>query len=165
MRYLINRGTEVIMRSNEEIDALKMATNMTKTTGSTTMVYQLAYEVKIGNEAVITIDHQKGVDYTSIIKMVREINNLDETTLMKNARNRKSDYVICRQWEMFILQRIAGYSSTVSGEMVGRKDHATALHASRKILAYFHTDKNFRKKYEEVITLCLKSNPNAFDEK
>lgn len=165
MKYLINRGAEVIMRSNEELDAIKMATNMTKTTGSSILVYQLAYEVKIGNDSIITIDHNKGVDYNSIIKKVRELNGLDETMLNKNARNRKAEYVICRQWEMFILQRIAGYSSTMAGEMVGRKDHATALHATRKIVTYYQTDKNFRKKYEEVITMCIKANTNSFDER
>jgi chromosomal replication initiator protein len=64
--------------------------------------------------------------------------------------SRKRNVVIVRQTAMFFAKKYTDLSLAQIGERCGGKDHATVLHACRTIANAMETDKDFRRKLEEI---------------
>lgn len=63
------------------------------------------------------------------------------------SKLRHSNIVEARSIIAYILHKVIGLSSTVTGEYINR-DHSTVLHLSKKIEGYMQVDTN----YKELVT-------------
>lgn len=79
----------------------------------------------------LSIQTQKIVTTSQIIKIVAEFYSLEETDLV--ARSRKREVVYPRQIAMYLLREDFHGSYPYIGQKLGGRDHTTALHAHEKI--------------------------------
>lgn len=79
----------------------------------------------------LSIQAQKIVTTSQIIKMVADFYSLDESDLI--ARSRKREVVYPRQIAMYLLREDFHGSYPYIGQKLGGRDHTTALHAHEKI--------------------------------
>jgi chromosomal replication initiation ATPase DnaA len=80
-----------------------------------------------------------------------------------NPKTRRREHRETRQWHMFLMIKLLKYSTTLAGEWYDL-DHATAIHARRKISDWATVDKPFKKQYSNVIARCLEFDPDIFTE-
>lgn len=69
------------------------------------------------------------------------------------SKTRKREVVEARQMAMRLAKSFTSASLAVIGADIGRKDHATVLHACRTINNLCETDARIRKKYHELYNL------------
>jgi chromosomal replication initiator protein len=72
-----------------------------------------------------------------------------------HSQSRKREVVQARQVTMFLSKKYTGHSYSHIGKMVGKRDHATVLHAIKAIQNSLDTDKGFRltmKDIEAILT-------------
>ena len=112
------------------------------------------------NKKEITIELAKGVvekfvkntkrevsiDY--IQKIVSEYFQMDVSTLQ--SKTRKRHIVQARQLAMFFAKKFTKASLASIGSQIGRRDHATVLHACKTVDNLSFTDKQFRKYVEDL---------------
>ena len=112
------------------------------------------------NKKEITIELAKGVvekfvkntkrevsiDY--IQKIVSEYFQMDVFTLQ--SKTRKRHIVQARQLAMFFAKKFTKASLASIGSQIGRRDHATVLHACKTVDNLSFTDKQFRKYVEDL---------------
>jgi chromosomal replication initiator protein len=73
-----------------------------------------------------------------------------------HSKSRKRDIVLARQVAMFLLKKHTDYSYSRIGSMVGKRDHATVLHAYRTVQNRLEIDKTFRVTMGNIETLLTK---------
>jgi len=117
--------------------------------------------------ALSTLNHQEvSIDLAAnvISKLVR--NNKKEITIdfisktvseyfgmsteLLQAKTRKREVVQARQIAMFFSKNLTKSSLSSIGAQIGKKDHATVLHACRTVNNLKDTDKSFRQSIEEI---------------
>ena len=112
------------------------------------------------NKKEITIELAKGVvekfvkntkrevsiDY--IQKIVSEYFQMEVSTLQ--SKTRKRHIVQARQLAMFFAKKFTKASLASIGSQIGRRDHATVLHACKTVDNLSFTDKQFRKYVEDL---------------
>jgi len=64
--------------------------------------------------------------------------------------SRKREIVQARQITMYLSKKYTNYSLSHIGKVVGRKDHATVLHACKTIKDQIEINKSFRSSVEEI---------------
>lgn len=67
-----------------------------------------------------------------------------------STRSRKMEVVQARQVAMYFSKMLTKSSLATIGMHIGRRDHATVLHACKKVEDLMDTDKHFRKEVEEI---------------
>ena len=67
-----------------------------------------------------------------------------------STKSRKREVVQARQIAMFLSKRYTKNSLASIGEIIGRRDHATVLHACKSVSDLMETDKNFRLSVSEI---------------
>lgn len=90
----------------------------------------------------------KPVTIESIISKVCEHYNIDETAI--HTKTRKREIVQVRQIAMFLAKRHTDNSASKIGQLIGKRDHATVLHACKTIKDLIEVDKNFKTEIEEI---------------
>ena len=112
------------------------------------------------NKKEITIDLAKGIvekfvkntkrevsiDY--IQKVVSDYFQMDIDTLQ--SKTRKRHIVQARQLAMFFAKKFTKASLASIGSQIGKRDHATVLHACKTVDNLSSTDKQFRKYVEDL---------------
>ncbi|NLN24294.1 MAG: chromosomal replication initiator protein DnaA [Bacteroidetes bacterium] len=88
----------------------------------------------------VSIDH--------IQKVVSDYFQMDVETLQ--SKTRKRHIVQARQLAMFFAKKYTKASLASIGSQIGKRDHATVLHACRTVDNLFETDKQFRRYVEEI---------------
>ncbi len=88
----------------------------------------------------VSIDH--------IQQVVSDYFQMDVETLQ--SKTRKRHIVQARQLAMFFAKKYTKASLASIGSQIGKRDHATVLHACRTVDNLFETDKQFRKYVEEI---------------
>ena len=72
------------------------------------------------------------------------------STELLRAKTRKREVVQARQIAMFFSKNLTKSSLSSIGAQIGKKDHATVLHACKTVNNLKETDKNFRQSIEEI---------------
>lgn len=86
------------------------------------------------------------IDY--IQKVVSDYFEMDVDTLQ--SKTRKRHIVQARQLAMFFAKKFTKASLASIGSQIGKRDHATVLHACRTVGNLAETDKQFRKYIEDL---------------
>lgn len=84
----------------------------------------------------------------SIQETVCKYYNLELAAIQTNSRKR--DIVQARQITMYLSKKYTESSLSMIGKIVGKKDHATVLHACKTIKDQIETNKAFRATVEEI---------------
>ncbi|MDA0380331.1 MAG: chromosomal replication initiator protein DnaA, partial [Bacteroidetes bacterium] len=91
---------------------------------------------------------KKEVSIEYIQKMVADYFEMDLVTLQ--SKTRKRHIVQARQLAMFFAKRYTKASLASIGYQIGKRDHATVLHACRTVENLADTDKQFKKYIEDL---------------
>ena len=83
-----------------------------------------------------------------IVKTVAEYYNVDVNSI--NTKSRKREIVLVRQTAMFLAKKHLDLSTSKIGLHIGRRDHATVLHACKTISNLLDTNKQFRNEMNEI---------------
>jgi chromosomal replication initiator protein len=86
------------------------------------------------------------IDY--IQKVVSDYFEMDVTTLQ--SKTRKRQIVQARQLAMFFAKKFTKASLASIGTQIGKRDHATVLHACKTVDNLAETDKQFKKYIEDL---------------
>ena len=95
------------------------------------------------------IKHTKrelSVDY--ILQVVSDYFRLDANSVL--SKTRKRELVQVRQVAMYFAKNLTNKSYKTIGAQLGKKDHATVLHACRTINDLMETDRRFKMQMEEL---------------
>ncbi len=90
--------------------------------------------------------HEVSIDY--IQKVVSDYFQMDIETL--RSKTRKRHIVQARQLAMFFAKKLTKASLASIGSQIGKRDHATVLHACKTVDNLSSTDKQFRKYVEDI---------------
>jgi chromosomal replication initiator protein len=66
------------------------------------------------------------------------------------SNSRKREIVQARQIAMYFAKKYTKDSLTNIGNVIGKRNHATVLHACKTVQDLIETDKNFRRTIEEI---------------
>ena len=105
---------------------------------------QLAKEIV--NKFVKNTKREVSIDY--IQKVVSEYFQMDVATLQ--SKTRKRHIVQARQLAMYFAKKFTKASLASIGSQIGKRDHATVLHACKTVDNLSFTDKQFRKYVEDL---------------
>lgn len=72
-----------------------------------------------------------------------------------HTKSRKREVVQARQIAMYLSKKHTDSSSSKIGLLIGKKDHATVLHACKIVKDQYEVDKSFRSEIEEIEN-CIK---------
>lgn len=92
---------------------------------------------------------KKEITIDDIIRTVCQHYNMDPSAVQ--TASRKRDVVQARQIAMYLAKQHTELSTSKIGSYIGRKDHATVLHACKTIKAILDVDKSFRAELNEII--------------
>lgn len=67
-----------------------------------------------------------------------------------NSNTRKREIVQARQLAMYFSKSYTKHSLATIGSKLGKKDHATVLHACKTVKNLYDTDRNFKKHFDEL---------------
>jgi len=67
-----------------------------------------------------------------------------------STKSRKLEVVQARQIAMYLSKNLTKNSLSTIGNCIGQRDHATVLHACKKVVDLMDTDKHFRRNVEEI---------------
>lgn len=101
---------------------------------------------KIVDNYVKHTKREVSIDY--IQKVVSDYFQMDVDTLQ--SKTRKRHIVQARQLAMFFAKKYTKASLASIGSQIGRRDHATVLHACKTVDNLTSTDKQFRKYVEDL---------------
>jgi chromosomal replication initiator protein len=91
---------------------------------------------------------QKEVSVNKIIKVVTEHFNIEPDDM--HSRSRKRDIATARQIAMYFAKKHTKLPLSAIGAQIGKRDHATVLHAEKAIKNLFETDKDMRCNIQEM---------------
>ena len=101
---------------------------------------------EIVNKFVKNTKREVSIDY--IQKVVSEYFQMDVATLQ--SKTRKRHIVQARQLAMYFAKKFTKASLASIGSQIGKRDHATVLHACKTVDNLSFTDKQFRKYVEDL---------------
>ncbi|MGI0106628.1 chromosomal replication initiator protein DnaA [Salinimicrobium tongyeongense] len=101
---------------------------------------------KIVDNYVKNTKREVSIDY--IQKVVSEYFQMDVETLQ--SKTRKRHIVQARQLAMFFAKKFTKASLASIGSQIGKRDHATVLHACKTVDNLASTDKQFQKFVEDI---------------
>ncbi|MBQ3190326.1 MAG: chromosomal replication initiator protein DnaA [Bacteroides sp] len=90
----------------------------------------------------------KPITIESIISKVCEHYNIDEAAI--HTKTRKREIVQVRQIAMFLAKKHTENSASKIGQLIGKRDHATVLHACKTVKDLIEVDKSFKAEIEEI---------------
>src|SRR6056300_1823846 len=108
--------------------------------------FTLALTKQIVDKFVKNTKKEVSIDY--IQKVVSKYFEMDVTTLQSKTRQRH--IVQARQLAMYFAKKFTKASLASIGTQIGRRDHATVLHACKTVDNLSFTDKQFRKYVEDL---------------
>ena len=83
-----------------------------------------------------------------ILKKVADYYGVEPESV--NTRSRKREVVLVRQVAMYFSKKYLDLSTSKIGQHIGKRDHATVLHACKTITNLAETDKQFRNELNEI---------------
>ena len=101
---------------------------------------------EVVNKFVKNTKREVSIDY--IQKVVSDYFQMDVETLQ--SKTRKRHIVQARQLAMFFAKKLTKASLASIGNQIGKRDHATVLHACKTVDNLSFTDKQFRKYVDDL---------------
>lgn len=108
--------------------------------------YSLALTKQIVDKFVKNTKREISIDY--IQKVVSTYFEIDVPTLQSNTRKR--NVVQARQLAMYFSKKMTKSSLASIGSQIGKRDHATVLHACKTVDNLSETDKQFKRYVEDI---------------
>jgi chromosomal replication initiator protein len=102
---------------------------------------------RIVRKAVLCCE-SKPATIETIISKVCEHYNIEESAI--HTKTRKREIVQVRQIAMFLAKKHTDNSASKIGQLIGKRDHATVLHACKTVKDLIEVDKNFKTEIEEI---------------
>ena len=96
----------------------------------------------------VACSESKPVTIETIISKVCEHYNIDESAI--HTKTRKREIVQVRQIAMFLAKKHTDNSASKIGQLIGKRDHATVLHACKTVKDLIEVDKSFKTELEEI---------------
>lgn len=90
----------------------------------------------------------KPITVEEIIQKVCDHYEIDEPAI--HTKTRKREVVQVRQVAMYLAKKYTESSSSKIGQLIGKKDHATVLHACKMVKDQIEVDKSFKATLEEI---------------
>ena len=122
------------------------------------IVSLMAYSTIYGKDVDLNLTHevidksqhheQKPITIESIISKVCDYYNIDETSVQ--SKSRKHEIVQARQISMYLAKKYLDFSTSKIGAYIGKRDHATVLHACNMVRDQIQVDKNFKADMENI---------------
>jgi chromosomal replication initiator protein len=106
----------------------------------------LATARRVVDKLVRHSQKELSVDY--IQKTVCEYYGLDMDSLQ--SKTRKREIVQARQVAMYFSKNLTNSSLSAIGSKIGKKDHATVLHACKTISNLIETDRDLKSQIREI---------------
>lgn len=101
----------------------------------------------MGN-VIMSID-KKSVDFIpTIMRIVSKMEGIDQDLLMSSTRKR--EVVQARQIAMYFAKQYTKSSLATIGKAIGKKDHATVLHANKVVNNLSDTDRYYRGRLHQM---------------
>ena len=91
---------------------------------------------------------QRNISIEYILQVVSEYFHIDENSIMSHSRKR--EIVQVRQVAMYFANQLTKLSLKSIGSRLGKKDHATVLHAINTVNDLKETDRRFKMQIEEL---------------
>lgn len=91
---------------------------------------------------------KRPITIDEIIKKVSDFYGVEPNSI--NTRSRKREVVQVRQVAMFLAKKYLDMSTSKIGQYIGKRDHATVLHACKTITNLAETDKQFRNELNQI---------------
>lgn len=122
------------------------------------IVSLMAYSTIYGREVDLNLTHdvidksqhheQKPITIETIISKVCDYYNIEESSVQ--SKSRKHEIVQARQISMYLAKKYLDYSTSKIGAYIGKRDHATVLHACNMVRDQIEVDKNFKMDMENI---------------
>ena len=96
----------------------------------------------------VACSESKPVTIETIISKVCEHYNIEESAI--HTKTRKREIVQVRQIAMFLAKKHTDNSASKIGQLIGKRDHATVLHACKTVKDLIEVDKSFKTEIEEI---------------
>ncbi|MGL4853141.1 MAG: chromosomal replication initiator protein DnaA [Phocaeicola sp.] len=93
----------------------------------------------------------KTITIEDVIAKVCNHYEMDESVI--HTKTRKREVVQARQVAMYLAKKHTEFSSSKIGQFIGKKDHATVLHACKAVKEQAEVDKSFKATIEEIESL------------
>ncbi len=91
---------------------------------------------------------KRAISIEDIIKVVTEYYGVEPASI--HTRSRKREVVLVRQVAMYLAKKYLDLSTSKIGQYIGKRDHATVLHACKTIANLAETDKQFRNELNQM---------------
>ena len=113
-------------------------------------IYCREIDLNLTHEVIEKSQHheQKPITIESIIAKVCDYYNIDEQSIQ--TKSRKHEIVQVRQISMYLAKKYLDYSTSKIGAYIGKRDHATVLHACNMVRDQIQVDKNFKADMENI---------------
>ena len=124
------------------------------------VAYSLVYNREVDIELATRVISQtvkmekKQITLEKIQNIVSEYYKIDLDTI--HSKSRKREIVQARQVTMFLSKKYTDHSYSHIGNLVGKRDHATVLHACRTVQDGLDIDKLFRMQMKDIEDLLHK---------
>ena len=113
-------------------------------------IYGKEIDLNLAREVIEKSHHheQKPITIESIIAKVCDYYNIEEQSIQ--TKSRKHEIVQVRQISMYLAKKYLDYSTSKIGAYIGKRDHATVLHACNMVRDQIQVDKNFKNDMENI---------------
>ena len=141
---VINYIAEHVNASVRDLEGIIVSLMAHSTINNRDVDLQLAHKI-IGG---LSEYEKEPISVEKIVKTVAEYYNVDVNSI--NTKSRKREIVLVRQTAMFLAKKHLDLSTSKIGQQIGRRDHATVLHACKTISNLLDTNKQFRSELNEI---------------
>ena len=114
-------------------------------------VYNRNVDIEMAERVVkkaVRMVEKKPIEVIDVLEKVCEHYGVD--TSVVNSKGRKREIVQVRQVAMFLAKKHTEASTSKIGKLIGKRDHATVLHACKMVSSQMEVDKVFRGELEEI---------------
>lgn len=91
---------------------------------------------------------KRTITIDEIVKKIADYYGVEAESI--NTRSRKREVVLVRQVAMYFSKKYLDMSTSKIGQYIGKRDHATVLHACKAVTNLAETDKQFRHELNEI---------------
>lgn len=149
----LNFPEEVIDYIAENVDeSVRDLEGVVTSLMANSMVYNREVDIemteRVVRRAIRNMSEQKTISVEDVLEKVCAHYGVETTAV--SAKTRKREVVQVRQLAMYLAKKHTDASSAKIGKLIGKRDHATVLHACKIVGGQLEVDKAFRSEVEEL---------------
>ncbi|MCQ2064392.1 MAG: chromosomal replication initiator protein DnaA [Bacteroidaceae bacterium] len=113
-------------------------------------IYGREIDLELARTVIDKTQHheRKPITIDSIISKVCDYYNIDTESIQ--SKSRKHEIVQVRQISMYLAKKYLDFSTSKIGAYIGKRDHATVLHACKMVMDQIEVDKTFKSDVENI---------------